>query len=339
MTDLANIRAQIIGQPLLVEPGYARAMIGAVADRIDIDALNADGTRLDRAALKAAAQAQRPRGASRKIHEQYGNVAVIRVAGTLVHKFGYLEPVSGMTGYDAIQLKLETALADESVKGVLFDIDSPGGQVSGAFDLADMIAAANKPTWAVIDETAASAAYALAAATDRVVLPRTARLGSIGVVLLHEDKSKQLEQQGRAITLITAGAHKADGNPFQPLPDSVRTDLQNEINLTYDLFVSSVARYRGLSEQAVRDTEAGLFTGQHAVDAGLADEVMPAHDVLAAFQRELKGGSASTRQRRRATRKRTHSPTLAALAADCYSADQAGEQLPRRKLNAAEFYD
>lgn len=67
-------------------------------------------------------------------------IAVLPVTGTLVHKLGYINPVSGMSGYNGIAKRLQQAISDPDVRGVLLDIDSPGGEVAGAFDTADLIA-------------------------------------------------------------------------------------------------------------------------------------------------------------------------------------------------------
>ena len=86
-----------------------------------------------------------------------------------------LRPTSGMTGYNAIGANVFAALDDPGVKAIALAIDSPGGDTAGLFDLTDSIYAARgrKPIWAILDESACSAAYAIAAATDRITVPRT----------------------------------------------------------------------------------------------------------------------------------------------------------------------
>jgi ClpP class serine protease len=106
-------------------------------------------------------------------------------------------------------------------------------------------------------------------------------VGSIGVVMTHMDRSRQLERSGVKPTLIYAGAHKVDGNPFGPLSENVQADLQAEVRKFYDQFVSLVDRGRaGMTEQAIRDTEARTYIGQDAIERGLADRMASLDEVL-----------------------------------------------------------
>ena len=147
---------------------------------------------------------------------------MIQVEGTLVQKLGTLRPYSGMTGYDGIRQNFLEALSDPAVEAIVLDIDSPGGEVAGCFDLVDTIYAARgeKPIWSVLSESAYSAGYAIASAADRIVVPRTGGTGSIGVISMHVDWSQALTEAGVKVTFITYGERKADGHPEIPLSGS-----------------------------------------------------------------------------------------------------------------------
>ena len=177
------------------------------------------------------------------------------------------------------------------MRGLALEIDSFGGEVAGVFDLADHIRAirGSKPVWAFVAEHAFSAGYALASQADRILLPRTGALGSIGVVVLHADLSGQLDQDGVRVTLVHSGQHKVDGNPYQPLPEAVRDDIQREIDVLRFLFAETVAAGRAgrLSQEAALATEAATFRGVDAVAAGLADEVTDLARGFAAFRQML----------------------------------------------------
>ena len=153
------------------------------------------------------------------------------------------------------------------------------------FDLADLVFEARslKPVWAVADEEAFSGAYAIASAAERLIVPRTGGLGSIGVVAVHVDRSARDAMEGFRTTTVYAGAAKNDFNPHETLKDGARQTLQAEVDRVYHLFVETVARNRGLTADAVRATEARLFFGEDAVRAGLADEVGTLRDALAAL--------------------------------------------------------
>jgi signal peptide peptidase SppA len=158
------------------------------------------------------------------------------------------------------------ALADGDVRGIALDIDSPGGEATGAFDLWKRVADARgvKPIWAIVHGTAASAAYGLASAADRVVAPEVSDVGSIGVVSLHTDLSGALAQGGVKVTILHAGARKVDGNPFQALPPEVAQRFQTQLDHLHGRFVQIVAANRGTTQKAVRDTEAETFLGHEA---------------------------------------------------------------------------
>jgi ClpP class serine protease len=216
---------------------------------------------------------------------------VIEIAGVLIHRGGWIGQSSGQTSYEGIAAQIEAAASDPAVRGLALEIDSFGGEVAGVFDLADRIRAirGRKPVWAFIAEHAFSAGYALASQADRILLPRTGALGSIGVVVLHADLSGQLDQDGVRVTLIHSGRHKVDGNPYEPLPEGVRGDIQREIDVLRFLFAETVAAGRSgrLSQEAALATEAASFRGADAVAAGLADEVTDLARGFAAFRQML----------------------------------------------------
>ncbi|WP_317889654.1 S49 family peptidase [Roseicitreum antarcticum] len=128
---------------------------------------------------------------------------------------------------------------------------------------------------AFVAEHALSAGYVLASQADRIILPRTGAVGSIGVVALHTDMSGALDQKGIAVTLIHAGAHKIDANPYQPLPKAVHDQMQRELEVVRFLFAETVAAGRGdrLTHAAALATEAAVFRGADAIAAGLADDL------------------------------------------------------------------
>ncbi len=202
-------------------------------------------------------------------------VAVVNAMGSLVHRTRLDADSTLLIGYNDLAADLEDAVSHPDVHAVLQVYDSPGGEVAGAFEYGQraLDLRGRKPMVAIADGLAASAAYLGASAADEVVITSTGYAGSIGVVMRHVDLSRALANEGIQVTHIFAGAHKVDGNPYEPLPASVRADLQADIEGLYTLFVQAVASHRGMSEQAVRDTRAAVFRGQAAVDAGLANRI------------------------------------------------------------------
>lgn len=208
----------------------------------------------------------------------------IPVRGMLLHDFGYAFG-SLATGYTYVERAYNRGMGDQNVARIAFVIDSGGGEVAGNFDMVDRMFAQRgvKPTAALVNEHAYSAAFSIASAADRIYVARTGGVGSVGVVTSHVDASGMMEKMGYKITFIYAGDHKIDGNPYEPLPEAVKNRMQARIDGLYSIFVSTVARNLGLDEQAVRDTQALTFSAEEAVAMGFAHEVRSFDEALAAF--------------------------------------------------------
>lgn len=275
--DLAAITAE----PLLVAPTYARAMVEAMTRQTPTDAYDHG---LDVAAVFGV-QVSAPE----KPYAFADGIAYIPVRGTLINRS--TASYSWMTGYKGIQARVAAAVADGDVRGIVFDVDSYGGEAAGCFECAqsvrEMLTASGKPSLAVVDSNAYSAGYAMAIAADRVSVVPSGGAGSVGVVTMHIDWSKSLANEGVSVSYIYAGKHKVDGNPFEPLPDSVRADIQARIDTKYESFVSHVATMRKLDPATVRGTEARTYDSAAAQALGLIDAVAAAPDALAQFQASL----------------------------------------------------
>jgi signal peptide peptidase SppA len=202
-------------------------------------------------------------------------VEIIPIHGILTKNPGAFDDFLGMTSYEKIREGIEKALMDEKVETILLDIDSPGGEVNGLFDLADFIynARAQKKIIAIANDDAYSAAYAIASSAEKVFITRTSGIGSIGVIASHIDQSGFDEKQGIKYTTIFAGSRKNDLNPHEPITSESLESLQEEVNRLYGMFVKLIARNRNLSTLAVKSTEAGLYFGQNAIEIGLADGI------------------------------------------------------------------
>lgn len=206
-----------------------------------------------------------------------GPVAFIPVEGTLVNKGKWVGAYSGQTSYEGVHRQVNAARADRSVKGVIFEVDSYGGQVDGAFDAAEAIhqLAQEKPTLSILTDHAYSAGYLLASATGGIIAPETGGAGSIGVITMHADYSQAFDQAGITVTILASGKHKAEGNPFEKLPSDVAAKWQRDLDAGRRAFAAAVGRFRGdrLTTEAALATEAESFAGADAVKAGLIDDV------------------------------------------------------------------
>lgn len=300
----AQIAQRAFNTPLLVEPSKAMAFIAGLGPRITgrqlrLTGLDIAAEEMTRATLPARAGiltnglAEQIQRNGQSPYALVDGVAVIEISGVLVHRGSWIGQSSGQTSYEGIAAQLGAAASDPLVRGIALEIDSFGGEVAGVFDLADAIRAARAavPVWAFVAEHAFSAAYALASQADRIILPRTGAVGSIGVVMMHADLSGQLSDAGVTVTLIHSGAHKVDGNPYEPLPDPVRARIQDEIDGLRNLFAGTVGVGRGrrLTAEAALATEAECYRGAEAVDAGLADGVSDPASAFASFAALVNG--------------------------------------------------
>lgn len=216
-------------------------------------------------------------------------VAIIPVHGTLINRFG--SSWGFVTGYNFIRTQLNAAVADPDVDMIVLDMNSYGGEAAGCFELSDDIYAArqDKPILAVIDANCYSACYALASAASKIAITPSGGAGSIGVVAMHMNFEKMLEEVGVEITFIYSGSHKVDGNPYQALPADVKEHIQQGVDQSREKFVATVARNRSLDAQVVNDTEAQIYRAEDALALGLIDAIEPPSQAVGAFFSELSG--------------------------------------------------
>lgn len=204
-------------------------------------------------------------------------VAVVPIHGTIAHRGGRMPMSSGGTSTEAIGAMFRQAMTDDRVGTILFDVDSPGGTVTGLQELADEIYAARgqKRMVSMVNGLAASAAYWLASQADEIVSIPSGGSGSIGVFYAHEDVSKALADKGINVTLLKAGKYKAEINPFTPLTDEAREFVQARIDRAYAQFVAAVARGRGVSPADVRGGygEGRVLEAKDAKAANLIDRI------------------------------------------------------------------
>ena len=330
MMHHAQIAQRAFNTPLMVDPAKALAFLSGLGPRITgqeitFQGLEVEATDQTAASLPARASlfgndlAQRHQHNGTQPYALVDGIAVIEIAGTLVHRGAWIGQSSGLTSYEGIAAQLQAALAYPGVRCIALDIDSFGGEVAGAFDMADRIRAARaqKPVHAFVAEHALSAGYVLASQADRIILPRTGAVGSIGVVALHTDMSGALDQKGIAVTLIHAGAHKVDANPYQPLPEAIHDQMQRELEVVRFLFAETVAAGRGdrLTHTAALATEAAVFRGADAIAAGLADELADPVAAFHAFAAAPRGTISPSRKGPQMTTTPTETPNPVPVAA------------------------
>ncbi len=296
MKDLTRVASRFVNCPLMIHPPKLEVIIKALGPRLGIDpeAIWARRVPMDATATLMSRYAD---AADERDYAVIDGIAVIPVEGTLLKKDSFMSAWSGCSSYEQIQRQVAGAVDDAGVRAILLDIDSPGGETAGCFDLADYLYSVRgaKPLYAVANDIALSAAYAIASSTDRIFVNRTGAVGSVGVYALHVDQSGFDKDVGLKYTYVFAGDRKVDGNPHQPLSDRALADIQDEVDREYNLFTETVARNRNVSTKEIVATQAAVVWADNALPL-LADQVGTLDDAMNAL-RQLVGGQTITAAR------------------------------------------
>ncbi|HEY8948456.1 MAG TPA: S49 family peptidase [Rhizomicrobium sp.] len=280
----SQIARKIINRPLLLHPASAQVVLWALREHLGANISLDEGAKPEGPEATRFVGSRKRKGGGSAMTRAHNGVGLISIVGELVNRGAWLDASSGLVSYEGIAAQLKEAAADPEIHSILLDIDSPGGEALGMSTIAGLVRSVNsvKPVTAVVNDMAASAAYGIASGAKEIVVSNTSLAGSIGVLLMHVDYSQYLAKEGIKPTLIYAGAHKVDGNPFGPLSEQVTEDLKQEVLAFYDDFLASVAAGRGahLDASAARATEARIFMGKEAVAKGVADRVGTFDQVL-----------------------------------------------------------
>lgn len=233
-----------------------------------------------------------------KPYEVIDGVAVISVSGVMAKRFNLFQAISGGVSTEMLGAKIQQALDDDDAHSIILDIDSPGGSVDGTPELANIIfeGREQKNIIAYANGLMASAGYWIGSACNEVYSSSvTTQVGSIGVVAQHVDVSKADKQRGVKRTEIYAGKYKRIASSYEPLTEDGRASIQDQVDYLYSIFVGTVSKHRGVSEETVLSdmADARVFIGQQAVDAGLVDGITTL-DALIAKLSSAHNKSAST---------------------------------------------
>lgn len=259
-----------LNEPLLIEPAVGAKLVSIFGRKLLGTKFN--GSNLH-AELDVEQREDRP-------SRQVARVMVIPVIGVIAQHPGSLG-----VGTDEVGVMVTRAASDPAIDGILLEIDSPGGTVSGVPELAAKIraAAAQKPTLAIANSLAASAAYWIGAAAGEFWITPSGGAGSIGVWTAHEDWSKFLEQEGVVVTEMSAGEFKTEGAPWKPLTDEAKAFIQGQVNDIYTWFVKDVAMDRKATPAQVRAGygEGRVLGAKQAKEANLVDRIGTIEEALA----------------------------------------------------------
>lgn len=266
-----RVIGQISGKPHMIDPGKADEIMHALTTHQPAP----------HAGLDWEAGAKRVLENARAYRVERG-MSMIPIDGTLVHQWESIRPESGSTGYDGLRVSILQARADDAVDVEGYQINSPGGMVSGLEEIAALIAKSTKPTVAYIDATCQSAAYYLASQCDYIVCTPSGQVGSIGAAIVHLDRSKENASRGHTYTVIAEGPRKYKGSSIEPLDETTLSEWRAEIKAMQSQFADAVGAGRGVrftAEQAMA-TESRTYSAPVALEMGMIDAIAAPEDAL-----------------------------------------------------------
>lgn len=207
-----------------------------------------------------------------------GGVARIPIYGIIAKRASLVNGISQPRGTSVEEIKkdVESAMTDDKVTSIAFDIDSPGGSVDGVPELADYILSVRnkKPMVAYVDGMMASAAYWLGSCADRIYATRSSEVGSIGVYAVVHDMHRALKNDGIDSKIFKAGKYKAAGHPMKPMTEEEEQLIQGQVDEYYGMFIDAVSKNRRISHDAAMALGDGrIHIGQKALAAGLIDGI------------------------------------------------------------------
>ena len=230
---------------------------------------------LSAAEFKAAREGTGPCGEEVEIDQMeiIDGIAHIPISGPIGYRLGSFEKGAGAVDVQDIEDEIDQAEEDPNVRGIIFDIDSPGGMVTGTPELADRIKQIEKTCYAFSGGVILSAAYWLAAATDGIFLTKSADAGSIGVYAPFKDLSGMAEKIGIKVQVFTSGKYKGMGVPGTSLSKDQQALMQERVIEIAGMFYQHVQDCRPDVDQ--ESMQGQVFKAAVAKAKGLIDDVVP----------------------------------------------------------------
>lgn len=270
----AHVLQTVFNRPWAIERGTLDIMARVVLERVRGDRPTDDeiSARVETAALSNGDRIGR---------QDIGGVAVIPVYGVIGPRMNLMMAYSGGTSLEELGGAIDEAVNDADVKAIVLDMDSPGGSVEGLAEFAAYLRnvrdKGGKPIATVVNYQSASAAYYIAAQTSEILSSPSGLIGCIGTIARHIDESRADEMEGITTTLITSAnaPYKAEGNPYEPLTDDARSEIQRMVDHFGDMFVNDVAKGRGIpASKVVSDFGGGrMLLPDDALSAGMIDGI------------------------------------------------------------------
>jgi signal peptide peptidase SppA len=280
----------------------------------------------------------RPLDNTRTVQMRDG-VAVIPVTGPVFRYANLFTEVSGATATGVIARDFQAAIENPYVRGIVLEINSPGGEATGINELAEAIyqARGTKPIVAYVEGAGASAAYWLASAAGEIVMDPTAIVGSIGVVMSYTDTRERDERNGaRRLEIVSS---QSPNKRSDPATEAGRAQVQSIVDAMADVFVGAVARNRGVTaETVIADFGGGgVLVGASAVAAGMADRLGSLETVIAELAGTASPTTRTTTMGNKSTVTVSNTDDLRLALEAGYTADQIEIEQPAAASNVEQI--
>lgn len=206
-----------------------------------------------------------------KVSDGSCNIAVLPIEGVILPFHGLID-YEMITTPEAVETFMTAVEEDENIRGILVEINSPGGTPVASARIAERFRDTPLPVVGLIGDLAASGGYMVAAASDYLIASPMSDVGSIGVNMSYVEESKKNEDEGLTYVQLTSGKFKDIGNPNRPITEEERTLLEADLQLVHDEFVNLVINYRDMDRTVVEGLADGSsMPGIRALEVGLVD--------------------------------------------------------------------
>ncbi len=278
MNNYGQIHNTILETPWLITKQSLSVILDIVDSRRNGIKLSDEELRLRLEAVDGAAR-------TRTGPEAGGGVGVLPLYGPIFPKANMMTQMSGATSLETFKSDFRELMQNDRVGSIVLDVDSPGGSAFGIPEMAREIREARetKPIYAVTSGgMIGSAALYLASQATQMFASESSFVGSLGVLIAHEEQSQHDAKEGFKTTFIHAGKHKVEGNAHEPLSEAGKEYMQEIVDELYTGFVQAVADGRNLPVETVdRDFGQGrMLTASKALEVGMIDDIATLDNVL-----------------------------------------------------------
>lgn len=212
------------------------------------------------------------------------SVAVVKIRGEIIPYDGTditdltfsvdSETFEPQTSAEKIINQIQEIKKEDSVKAVVIDIDSLGGEIYSSFEIAREVENIGKPTIAFIRSGGTSGAYLVASSAQKIMASSESDIGSIGVTASYLDNTKRNEKEGLTLNELHVGKYKELGNPDKPLSKEEKDLIQERMNEIYNHFVEYISLRRNIPIDTVKSLADGnTMSGTKALEQKLVDKI------------------------------------------------------------------